>query len=530
MFKNIISRFSNIFIILILVIALVDVSIFVMPPQKAHASDYGTYNGKWIKVGLKYSSSAVKSASLSAEGGFIICRADEDGIEELLPLPAYESIEITYDGGFKVTDTDGTLISSDIGADGVILPLAYEDDVVLKFGSARYRGGIMFSVNSNSSINVINYLPLEEYLYGVINAEMSHGCPLEALKAQAVTARSYVICNEGRHKAYGFDICSNTHCQMYKGYDGEYAETTRAVEETSGLVLWYADKVVSGFYSKNSGGHTENSEDVWGGKEGYLRGVKDEYSPAYPWSVAYSFDDIEKKLANAGYDIGELESIEVVSRHDSGSVDKIEFVGSSGSKTLKFSSVQSIFGASVIKSGMFTVDNNKLTYTKAGLTSKPQSAETSQASASAGSSVSAGSSAVSAKALAINVKGNDGCAKLSLGSGLYAIGNSGKAQKLSSNEIYVVSASGVEKLSAAENSGESEVKENTANDGKNDKGSTKGTGIDVKITEGTVYFNGLGYGHGVGMPQDSAIEMAKQGFDYQAILKYYYTDIEIADY
>ena len=472
-------------------------------------SDIASYEGKWVKVGLKYSSTAVNSATISAEGGLLIGEASDDGIEELLPLPAYDTVEVIYeDSGFTVTAEDGTLLSADIGADGVILPLDYEDGTVLKYGSGRYRGGIMFSENSGESFNVINYLPLEHYLYGVINAEMDHGYPLEALKAQAVTARSYVICNEGRHGSSGFDVCATTHCQVYRGYDGEYKETTLAADETFGEVMYYGSRVVPGYYSKNSGGHTENSEDVWGSKEGYLRGVEDEYSPDYPWSATYSFAEIEKKLTNAGYGVGELESIAVLSRNASGSVAEIAFRGTDGTQKFTCTSFRSLFGASTIKSGMFTVDNEKITYT-----GKVDGGDKANGKPSSSNNQRAASEGFALR----DKQGNTATGSLN---GFYAVGSEGKAQKLSSETLYVLSTEGLQKIS------------NKSTSEGNSSGNTQSvdfSGTEV-ITEDPVYFNGLGYGHGVGMPQDSAIEMAKQGFDYLSILDYYYTGIEIEQY
>lgn len=481
----------------------------VFAARKDNGSDIASYEGKWMKVGLKYSSTAVTSATISAEGGLLIGEAKNDGIEELLPLPAYDTVEVIYeDSGFTVTAEDGTLLSADIGEDGVIMPLDYEDGAVLKYGSGRYRGGIMFSENSGESFNVINYLPLEHYLYGVINAEMDHGYPLEALKAQAVTARSYAICNEGRHSSSGFDVCATTHCQVYRGYDGEYKETTLAADETFGEVMYYGSRVVPGYYSKNSGGHTENSEDVWGSKEGYLRGVEDEYSPDYPWNAGYSFAEIEKKLTNAGYGVGELESIAIISRNASGSVAEIAFRGTDGTSKFTCTAFRSLFGASTIKSGMFTIDNEKITYM-----GKVDGGDKTNGKPSSSNDKGAASEGFTLK----DKHGNTAIGGLN---GLYAVGNEGRAQKLSSETIYVLSSEGMQKISNKNISEEN-------NSGKIQSGEFSGTEV---ITEDPVYFNGLGYGHGVGMPQDSAIEMAKLGFDYLSILDYYYTGIEIDQY
>ncbi|MDQ3815078.1 MAG: SpoIID/LytB domain-containing protein, partial [Armatimonadota bacterium] len=112
--------------------------------------------------------------------------------------------------------------------------------------------------------------------------EMNYAAPLEALKAQAICARSETLSKiaGGRHRADGYDICDYDHCQGYKGTENEKASASRAVEETSGLAIFYRGRIADAVYGTNSGGLTASAEDVWRGPpEPYLRGTPD-YSPA----------------------------------------------------------------------------------------------------------------------------------------------------------------------------------------------------------------------------------------------------------
>ncbi len=117
----------------------------------------------------------------------------------------------------------------------------------------------------------VEEMTLDEYLKGVVPTEMGLQKPLEALKAQAVASRSFAVVTR-RHAADGFDVCGTTHCQVYKP-DKRYADSDRAVDETSGLVATYNGQIVSTSFFGHCDGHTRNSEDVWSGAVAYLRSV-----------------------------------------------------------------------------------------------------------------------------------------------------------------------------------------------------------------------------------------------------------------
>jgi len=180
----------------------------------------------------------------------------------------------------------------------------------------------------------------ETYLKGL--AEIPGSWPLEAVKAQAVAARSYAVRSMGKHAHSNYDICDEVHCQYYSGYDKEQdAGWVQGVDATAGQVLTYGGQVAQCFYSSSCGGHTDNNEDVWNGTPvPYLRGVPDPYcmdeaNPHAHWTVTYTRGEMEALLnAHSGSYIGSLYSMDLSDRTPSGRVRTATFTGSAGSKTI----------------------------------------------------------------------------------------------------------------------------------------------------------------------------------------------------
>ncbi len=140
----------------------------------------------------------------------------------------------------------------------------------------RWRGRILVYVNDRGVLNVINELPVEQYLRGVVPSEMGpiQYNQVEALKAQAVAARTYTLRNLGEFAREGFDICATPRCQVYKGVEVEHPLSDRAVSETAGQVLLYQGRLADTLYSSTCGGHTEDAQVIFPLKqEPYLKGV-----------------------------------------------------------------------------------------------------------------------------------------------------------------------------------------------------------------------------------------------------------------
>lgn len=137
------------------------------------------------------------------------------------------------------------------------------------------------AANHKSNLRLVNMVPLDEYLAGVVPWEMTASAPYEALKAQAICARSETLAkiDGGRHAKDGYEICDYDHCQGYAGTENESAASTRAVLQTSGFILMHNRQIVDAVYATNSGGVTANARDVWSGApKTYLQSVRD-YSP-----------------------------------------------------------------------------------------------------------------------------------------------------------------------------------------------------------------------------------------------------------
>ncbi|NNE99890.1 MAG: SpoIID/LytB domain-containing protein [Pyrinomonadaceae bacterium] len=143
---------------------------------------------------------------------------------------------------------------------------------IIRLNGKRYRGKMEVFVNSKGRITVVNVVPMEQYLLGVVPAELSLP-QLEAQKAQAVAARTYSVANRNGYGLEGFDMLPTVWSQVYKGVRIETRMGSRAVRETRGVVATYQGKPINAMYTSTCGGRTENSGNIYEFDEPYLRGV-----------------------------------------------------------------------------------------------------------------------------------------------------------------------------------------------------------------------------------------------------------------
>jgi stage II sporulation protein D len=205
-----------------------------------------------------------------------------------------------------------------------------------------YRGAlVVVPTSSGPTLNVINALSLDKYVRGVIAGEMPSSWPREALKVQAVAARSYALA--GGVDGNGFELYDDTRSQVYDGIAGETPSTDRAVKQTSKEVVLYDGEVASTYYSASSGGQTENSEFGFGGSPvPYLKSVPDPYdttSPLHTWRRTFSQGQIEGQLG--GYVRGRLQSIQVTKTGVSPRIVSANVVGSNGTTKVSGTELQS---------------------------------------------------------------------------------------------------------------------------------------------------------------------------------------------
>lgn len=373
----------------------------------------------------------------------------------------------------------------------------------------RYRGFIGF-VNNKNKLTVVNYVQLSDYLKGVVPREMQASWNIEALKAQTVSARNYALRNLGKHKNLGYDLCDTTNCQVYDGYDIEHTNSNQAVEETRNKLLKYNGEIAETFYSSCSGGYTASNEDAWNGTPiPYLRGKKDPYSENTPqsnWTYTISKAEASKKLKANGLDVGDIISLKTVRDKLGGRVLELQVTGTKGTKVVSKEKVRAIFGYSNVKSTNYRIDG-EIESPKPQPEPNPEPApETPQVPET----------------------------PETLEKDIYVISaNSVTPTKSSIKNVNVVTADGIKKIDSnlqnvvISNGVQRIVKE--SNKTKEDFPIIANiTSLAMPTNVGnTITFRGSGWGHGVGMSQYGALNMANQGFNFIEILEFYFTGAKV---
>ncbi|RJE91025.1 SpoIID/LytB domain-containing protein [Paenibacillus sp. 1011MAR3C5] len=401
-----------------------------------------------------------------------------------------------------------------------------------------YRGSFELSA-FNGKLAVINELPFEQYLYSVVAAEMYTSWPIEALKAQAVAARSYAL-----NKGFGFQIAhvvDTTQSQAYYGTGVEKPSSTEAVEATKGEVALYNGKVIEAVFSSNGGGMTADARDVWKNEIPYLQSVSSPDASAeaglQSWhrvvlpsgKVGYIREDLVKDTGQktaAGSRILELTTDGTNIRRHPVIQDSIPVVAQlqSGAKVIELEQVLQSNSMNWIR-GPFTGEE-LLTVINSRMNPKLTGSVTSVEVSARGVSGRAIEMTVNGTPIALSspdsIRSAFGVGE-SLPSTLFNVEETGKvviqgaggAQSTksdSSKQVYVMGADGKSTSYSQDYmyvlDGDGDIRAATKNP--------------------AFSFNGTGFGHGVGMSQYGALSLAQQGYDYQYILKYYYKGITIA--
>ncbi len=146
-----------------------------------------------------------------------------------------------------------------------------EKNAPVRFNDKPYRGKLEVFANTHGNVTVVNVIGLEDYVRGVVPNELSYPA-LEALKAQAIAARTYAVKNRGQFASEGFDLLPTTRSQVYRGLSSETSLTSRAVEETRGIVATYNGEPINALYTSTCGGRTEDAENIFNEAIPYLRG------------------------------------------------------------------------------------------------------------------------------------------------------------------------------------------------------------------------------------------------------------------
>ena len=317
-------------------------------------------------------------------------------------------------------------------------------------------------------------IPLETYLAGRLPATVNMEYEMEALKAQAVAARTYAARNmrgSDHSPSYHFDICTTTHCQVYHGVGRANSVTDQAVEETAGQMAYYNGQLIDAVYSSSHGGASEDAKNVWGIDHPYLKGVIDPYEADvadiagnYKWTKTYTPATLKARLQEKGIVLnGDLVNF-TTKKSETGNVISFTVTDSSGKNyTVSRSRVREYLAVNSIRFDLI---------------------------------LSGGTAGTPGYTIAER-PGTVGDLTTQ-----YAISGDGTVTAIP-NGAYAITGDGIAKLEPS-------------------PGAPTGTGENAVYT-----LDGKGWGHSVGMSQWGAYAMAKRGMSYLDILHFYYTDITV---
>ena len=473
-------------------------------------------------------------------------------------------------GAFQVTDTatGKVLYTSAAGADHIAI---HPNSDLTWFKGYQWHGDFVYRRASDGNITVINYVGLEDYVKGVLPYEIDPDWPAEAQKAQAVCARSFAL-GTSKHNEY-YELCNTTNCQVYLGANRATEASDAAVDATQGEYLTYNGEPVIGYFFSSDGGATEDAVNVWGGDYPYLQGKEDPYETYdSSWSVTLAAEEIRQKLVSAGYSIGTVANVEVTRRTDTDNVNEVTVTDTTGKQVvIRRDDCRTVFGLDSIR---YTITPNASASTAATL---PQS--TSVKIQPSTHVVTVDGERVDPQGYNINgynfYKLRDIAYILNGTDSQFNVTWDGANNRivLTDDAAYQEVGGEMASSASAEIKNVSESDSTIVLDGKTlsltgyringnnyykirDVGSALGFSVDfdpeteivligsanagqddtqddpkdeTPITNAASYtFNGSGWGHSVGMSQWGAYGMARQGFGYEDILKFYFTGIEIA--
>ena len=220
--------------------------------------------------------------------------------------------------------------------------------------------GLVHLVRRGKGFLVINRVDLEEYVKGVVPAEVSSTWHPEMLKAQAVAARTYALYQQMLSATREYDVEATVQDQVYRGKQGIDVGILRAVEDTRGLVVTYQDAPIYAAFSSTAAGLTEDAMNVWSKEYPYLKGVEcpfDLASPYYQWKSSFKIDTLEQNLRQQGFSVGTIATMTPLSFSRGGRVAKLRILHSGGELVLRGEELRKAVGYTIIPSTQFAVES-----------------------------------------------------------------------------------------------------------------------------------------------------------------------------
>ena len=220
--------------------------------------------------------------------------------------------------------------------------------------------GLIHLVRKAKGFLLINQVDLEDYVKGVVPAEVNSTWHPEMLKSQAVAARTYALYQQMLSATREYDVVATVQDQVYRGKYGIDASVQQAVEATRGLVITYQNAPIYAAFSSTAAGLTEDAMNVWSKDLPYLKGVEcpfDLESPFYQWKASFKIDTLEQNLRQQGFPVGAIATLTPVTFSRAGRVATIRILHSEGELVLRGEDLRKAIGYSLVPSTQFTVDS-----------------------------------------------------------------------------------------------------------------------------------------------------------------------------
>jgi SpoIID/LytB domain protein len=315
-----------------------------------------------VRVGLVAGIGSVNTIAIASKSQFQVFDAslndsvaDVDGKTLVLAIKD-KQIDISIDGSLQGSFTGPIrLIQSDAGA---------VFDIEKGKKKVHYRGTL--EIRGGKKLFLIDELPLEDYVRGVIPVEVPRMFQFEAQKALTVAIRTYAIKSMGRHLTDGYNMCDTVHCQGFSGANRDADWIDKLIDSTRGQIATYNGDPIYALYSTDCGGVTESNEDSGIGKSPipYLQSVTDcpdtgseDYcadSPHHAWQKTYTIDELDSHLSKTSK-VGKLASIEFAEYDKSGRVKTVLIKGEKGEYRMPGNKFRDLMGADIIKNTLMTL-------------------------------------------------------------------------------------------------------------------------------------------------------------------------------
>ncbi|HET7232907.1 MAG TPA: SpoIID/LytB domain-containing protein [Longimicrobium sp.] len=320
------------------------------PPPRFEPAPAPVANAPAVRVGVVVDAEA---GTLSSPSGLTIENERGDNIDELEQGRGVAFS--TDDGGIVMTVVDASGSPAGRSRRGLASPVVVRaaDGGVVELRGVAYRGAVLVHAAGRRGLTFVNRLDMESYLLGVVPRELGQvdESVYEAIKAQAVAARTYAVKNMGRRTELGFDVYATTADQVYGGVAAEKEIVSRGVRETAGEVLTYGGRPIDAYYHSTCAGRTAAIDEVWNvNPVPYLVSVVDvdprtgeawdRASSRFSWTERWSHDQLvtvlNRTLADSlrGRRIREIQDLDVVSRTQSGRVRALRLSTDAGTFTL----------------------------------------------------------------------------------------------------------------------------------------------------------------------------------------------------